>query len=417
MKRKVTHDTKTVFSESDVKTEVTDDETPVQKKARNNRQGSSSDTISMEVVSPLGAPIKYLERNGSPSLWIALPRAEKPHILEFVLEEQLIDVTPERFKVFLTDWLLSVQQQMIQMLENDDLRKTIKSASVKYQETLNRHDDRLYFFLLKVLKFILETQTFVIFEEERSWMCFIRRFTKNWKLKEEIDETVLTSVFATLSKNAKREMSSFFPGSQRQKTKEVKVYYCHILRFVLKFTFNTLRHVFKLKPINWYYFYDGELEEEHDEHDVKPQVVPFPTLVSYDSSSGTIKKNPTTTVSFAAPSVQVAEEQDVKPQLPLAVPLAEPVYEPKSHLLPKEAVPTVPPPHFPSSLTGDDETGTSRSLNSPFVSDESVPPNWIDMVLQHNAILKSQEARWEARYQELKAEIQELKEEKRRGLI
>ncbi|CAO4360550.1 unnamed protein product [Caenorhabditis nigoni] len=683
MKRKITHDTRTAFSESDVKTEVTEDEAPVRKRARTNRQGSSSDTISsaLTLVTPFGPPLTYLERNESPSLWITLPRAEKSQLLDFVLEYRLMDVTPERFKVFLTDWLLFAQQQMIQMLRDDGLRKNIESLKFNCQKPINRSDDRLCIFLQKTLKTVLVTNKFSFFEGEPSWWSFIRRFAKNCNLNKEIDENVLTSVFVLLSKDAKREISSFFPGSQRQKTKEAKVYYCHILRFVLKFTFNTLRHVFKWKPqncyfiydgeleedttvdqnevkpqiaplrapvyvpevlptvvvpfpttatndsmdyisgiplgspsmylernqypslwislpaanksqlleffledelikglskpfkafltdwlvsvqqqmiealkndglretieavkvypqkylprcdkrlrtflehilptvldtqnfaifggqqsplldfiscfvkkrnlrneideavfpsvivslnkrartaissffagskrekskevktycyhilrfalkfalntlrhvfkfepYNWSFFYDGELEEEWEndtvENEVKPQVVAFPTPATYGSTSGTITKNPTTVVSFGAPSMQVAEERDVKPQLPLTVPFAAPVYEPQSSLLPKVVVPTVPPPNVPSSSNAsDNEDGTSRRLNSQFVSDKSVPPNWIDMVLQHNAILKSQEARWEARYQELKAEIQELKEEKRRGLI
>ncbi|PIC55664.1 hypothetical protein B9Z55_000847 [Caenorhabditis nigoni] len=649
MKRKITHDTRTAFSESDVKTEVTEDEAPVRKRARTNRQGSSSDTISsaLTLVTPFGPPSKYLERNESPSLWITLPRAEKSQLLDFVLEYRLMDVTPERFKVFLTDWLLfaqqqmiqmlrddvskdakreissffpgsqrqktkeakvyychilrfvlkftfntlrhvfkwkpqncyfiydgkleedatvdqnevkpqisplrahvyvpevlptvvvpfpttttndsmdyisgislgspsiylernqypslwislpaanksqllefvledelikglskpfkafltdwlvSVQQQMIEALKNDVLRKTIEAVKVYQQKYLPRCDKRLRMFLEHILPTVLDTQNFAIFGGQQSPLLdFISCFVKKRNLRNEIDEAVFPSVIVSLNKRARTAISSFFAGSKREKSKEAKTYCYHILRFALKFALNTLRHVFKFEPYNWSFFYDGELEEEWEnatveneiqpqvvafptpatygstsgtitknpttvvssgamhleqfaeERDVKPPVVPFPAPVSYDSSSGSIAKNPTTTASFGSPSMQVAEERDVKPQLPLTVPFAAPVYEPQSNLLPKVVVPTVPPPNVPSSSNAsDNEDGTSRRLNSQFVSDKSVPPNWIDMVLQHNAIIKSQEARWEARYQELKAEIQELKDEKRRGLI
>ncbi|CAO4360551.1 unnamed protein product [Caenorhabditis nigoni] len=364
MKRKVTDDTRTVFSASNIKTEVAEDETPVWKKPRTNRQDSLYETISTEVpfVTPLGAPLKYLNRNRFTSLWIALPRADQSQLLKFVLGDKPIEGLPGSFKVFLADWLMSVQQKMIGTLNCDGLRKTMKSVNVKCHESIKRSDERICTFLQKTLRTILETQKLFIFERELSWIIFIRRFAKNWKLKEEIDETVLTSVFAELSKKAKKEMSSFFTGSQEHKSKEAKVYYCHILRFVVKFTFNTLRHVFKFDSENSTFFYDGELEED--------------ATVYQRSQWG-----------------NVAEENEVKPR----------------HLLPKEVVSRVPPPNVPSSLTGDDGAGTSRRLNSQFVSDESVPRKWIDA-------FKSQEARWEARYQELKAEIRELKEEKRRRL-
>ncbi|CAO4359797.1 unnamed protein product [Caenorhabditis nigoni] len=374
-----------------------------------------------------GVPSMYLERNEHPSLWMTMPRADQSELLAFVLEDKPRNVIPKRFKQFLTDWLLSVQQKMIETLQNDGLRKSIKSVKIWAHEYLSRRDDRIYFFLLKIVETVFDTQTFVIFERGTMWLSFIKRFIKNGKFNKEIDETVLTSVFGTLSKKAVKAMSSFFNGSQEDKSKQVKVYYFHILRFVFIFTFNTLRFAFKFDSKNSRFYYDGSLEEDElqqaewenfaEEQDVKPQVVPFPISVLHDSSSGTITKNQTTSVSLGAPSMQVAEEQDVKPQLPLAVPLAIPVHETQGHLLPKEVVPTVPPSNVPSSSNIEDK----MSQYMQFFDSSLVPQKWLNafkMVVQHNEYLKSQEAKLEARYRELKEEVRELKEEKKRkGLI
>ncbi|PIC55219.1 hypothetical protein B9Z55_000583 [Caenorhabditis nigoni] len=451
--------------------EENDVQPPVNQYRTHVEYDSSSGTISIDPTTdiPFGVPSMYLERNEHPSLWMTMPRADQSELLAFVLEDKPRNVIPKRFKQFLTDWLLSVQQKMIETLQNDGLRKTIKSVKIRAHEYPSRRDDRIYFFLKEILETVFDTEGFVIFERGTRWLSFIKRFIKNGKLNKEIDETVLTSVFGTLSKKAIKAMSSFFNGSQEDKSKQVKVYYFHILRFVFILTFNTLRYAFKFDPKNSRFYYDGSLEEDElsnrqaewekvaEENDVKPQVNQYRTPVSYDSSSGTISKHPTTAVSFGAPAMHLesvteerevkhrvvrfaepvydvistvpppnvpssldtanwesfAEEHDVKPQLPLANPFGAPVAVARSHLLPKEVVPTVPPSNVPSSSNIEDK----MSQYMQFFDSSLVPQKWLNafkMVVQHNEYLKSQEAKLEARYRELKEEVREMKEEKKR---
>ncbi|PIC55660.1 hypothetical protein B9Z55_000844 [Caenorhabditis nigoni] len=387
----------------------------------------TSGNVSMGPIFAINAPSTYLERNEYPSLWITLPKADQSQLLRFVLGESLTRRLPKGFKVLLTDWLLSVQHRMIETLERDGLRNTIESL-IKCQESLKRSDERLCFFVEKVMRDVLETKHFAIFEGERVWIDFIRSFVKDMSLTEKFGKAELKTVSKQLDQCAQNKVISFFSELDRKRRGQAPIYFYHILRFALKFALNTLRHVFKFDSENSTFFYDGELETEEfsyqnsemekvaEEHDVKPQVVPFPVPVSYDSSSGTISKNPTTTVSFGAPSMQVAEERDVKPQLPLAVPLEAPVQKPQGHLPPKEVVPTVPPSNDPSSSN----IGDKMSQYMQFFDSSLVPQKWLNafkMVVQHNEYLKSQEARLKARYKELKAEVQELKEEKRRRMI
>ncbi|CAO4360548.1 unnamed protein product [Caenorhabditis nigoni] len=411
-----TSDWEKVAEEHDVKPQVAPFPTPV-----------ISGTISMDPIAAIAAPSMYLDRNELPSLWITLPRADQSQLLKFVLGKHLIRLLPERFKTLLTDWLLSVQQKMIETLKRDGLRNTIESL-IKCHEPLKRSDERLCFFLEKVMIDVFETKQFAIFEGERVWIDFIRSFVRDMSLTENFEKTELKIVSKQLNQCAQREVMSLFSGSDRRKDRESRIYFYRILRFALMFALNTLRHVFKFDSENSTFFYDGELEEGGisyqtsdwekvtEERDVKSQVAPFTAPTTNGSTSGTISKNPTTVVSFAAPSIQVAEERDVKPQLLLAVPFAAPVQKPQSHLLPKEVVPTVPPPNVPSSSNIEDK----MSQYMQFFDSSLVPQKWLNafkMVVQHNEYLKSQEARLEARYKELKAEVQEMKEEKRRRMI
>ncbi|ULU10012.1 hypothetical protein L3Y34_014393 [Caenorhabditis briggsae] len=293
MKRKVTHRTRTAYSDSDVKTEVTEAETPAKKRKITNKRKKAkksendSSSIYLTSVIPLGASSMYLERNQSPSLWITLPRADQSQLLDFFLEDELIKILPQRLKVFLTDWLSSAQQKMIEMLKNDDLRKTIESMKVKCQQTIIRSDKRLRFFLRGILKTVFNTQRFAILERKSSWLTFISSFVKNRKLKKEVDEVVLMRVFTSLDKTANSKLSSFFPVS-RQKI-----------------------------------FYDGELEEEGicnqkstsekvvEEHDEKLQRFPFPTHVTSSSTSGTISMDLYSAIPLGAPSMYLERNESL----------------------------------------------------------------------------------------------------------
>ncbi|PIC55662.1 hypothetical protein B9Z55_000845 [Caenorhabditis nigoni] len=395
-----------------------------------------TDSIDLISVIPFGVPSMYLERNQHPSLWITFPQSKQSHLLEFVLEDELIRVTPEPFKAFLTDWLLSVQQQMIQFLKDDGLRN-IGLVKVQAPKTLGRCDGRPRILVERTLNAVFQTKQFPIFEGGKQWMKFIRKFIQTGLWTHPPDETELKLTSRQVNKNARIAVSSFFRETdetkeskeqRKQRYKTEQIYYYRILRFALKFALNTLRHVFKFDSENSTFFYDGELEEGGisyqtsdwenvaEERDVKPQVVPFTAPTTNGSTSSTISKNPTTTASFGPPSMHVAEEHDVKPQLPLAVPLEAPVQKPQGHLPPKDIVPTVPPPNVPSSSNIDDK----MSQYMQFFDSSLVPQKWLNafkMVVQHNEYLKSQEARLEARYKELKAEVQEMKEEKRRRMI
>ncbi|CAS00042.1 Protein CBG25203 [Caenorhabditis briggsae] len=274
MKRKVTHRTRTAYSDSDVKTEVTEAETPAKKRKITNKRKKAkksendSSSIYLTSVIPLGASSMYLERNQSPSLWITLPRADQSQLLDFFLEDELIKILPQRLKVFLTDWLSSAQQKMIEMLKNDDLRKTIESMKVKCQQTIIRSDKRLRFFLRGILKTVFNTQRFAILERKSSWLTFISSFVKNRKLKKEVDEVVLMRVFTS-------------------------------------------------------FFYDGELEEEGicnqkstsekvvEEHDEKLQRFPFPTHVTSSSTSGTISMDLYSAIPLGAPSMYLERNESL----------------------------------------------------------------------------------------------------------
>ncbi|PIC55221.1 hypothetical protein B9Z55_000584 [Caenorhabditis nigoni] len=241
---------------------------PVTEKYVKSLQTPKSEIVSIGFNSAikLGAPLMYLERNESSSLWISFPRAKKSELLKFVLDQKLINVTPGPFKVFLTDWLLSVQHEIIGMLKSDSLRTNLRSAKIKVQEYLHRSEGKLHSFVEEILKLVLEPQSFPIFDEEPLWLEFICKFVGNWSFLKEIDENVLRKSFAPANEYALSDVATFFSGSMQEKNEKANVYYYQILRFALKFALNSIRHVFKMDPKNGYFYHDGELEEVIEEN-------------------------------------------------------------------------------------------------------------------------------------------------------
>ncbi|UMM13487.1 hypothetical protein L5515_001731 [Caenorhabditis briggsae] len=382
------------------------------------------------------APSMFLERNQFPSLWITLPQKTIP-LLEFVLEKKLISVLPGPLKVFLADWLMAVKRQMKGMLQNDVLRKKIKSVMAKDENILEHIDVRLRNFLREMLVTVLQTEEFAIFENG-PWLPFAQNITRNVPLTTKLDETQLKILSTQLNKNVRDVISSFFTGPRESKSDIRKIYH-QILLFVVKFTLNTLRHVLKFDPQTLRFFYDGEIEDE-----------------------ATTKSNYQTTYQNSHEK-NVVEERVVNPRKFL---LPTPAVVPKIDRLPRDFDPTVPPPQvthssnngikksfikefnpvvtsnssLPASNSSalnnnlleevtEEELLSARNLRPSSVASatafsslsaidrEKVPEKWINaykMTLEINRNLKAELGRLDARHKELKEEVNELKAAKLR---
>ncbi|CAO4359794.1 unnamed protein product [Caenorhabditis nigoni] len=351
---------------------------------------------------PFGFPSLYLERNGYSSLWITLPRAHKSQFLKFILEDELIQVTPVDLKIFLTDWLLSVQQQMIRILKSDELRSNIQWLMINRQDSLESKDDKLSVFLEKILKSVLHTEQFPIFEGGKL-ISNIRSFIGKKLLERAFDETKLRSASKDLSKAAKNALLAFLPGTTRPRNQQAQNYCYHIYRFVLKFTFNTLRLVFKFDSGSCRFLYDGELEIKgvsNPQTEIVEEMEMESEAVAYDSKVGIISMEQSADVPFDEPSMHSDpfEELEVKPPLPILVPFGAPGHEPESHMYPEEVVSTMTSPDVPSSV--------------PNSGPQSIPApdgliNALGMIIQLN----------EERFQKLESKIHELEEEIRKERI
>ncbi|ULU12538.1 hypothetical protein L3Y34_015653 [Caenorhabditis briggsae] len=466
MKRK--QNKRKVFSDSDNDTAVTETEAPVRvrkrhlgRREREHARLSSNDNNfseqrnfskrttstsfstaskpfsmnpTIDILSQ--APSMFLERNQFPSLWITLPQKTIP-LLEFVLEKKLISVLPGPLKVFLADWLMAVKRQMKGMLQNDVLRKKIKSVMAKDENILEHIDVRLRNFLREMLVTVLQTEEFAIFENG-PWLPFAQNITRNVPLTTKLDETQLKILSTQLNKNVRDVISSFFTGPRESKSDIRKIYH-QILLFVVKFTLNTLRHVLKFDPQTLRFFYDGEIEDE-----------------------ATTKSNYQTTYQNSHEK-NVVEERVVNP---LKFLLPTPAVVPKIDRLPRDFDPTVPPPQvthssnngikksfikefnpvvtsnssLPASNSSalnnnlleevtEEELLSARNLRPSSVASatafsslsaidrEKVPEKWINaykMTLEINRNLKAELGRLDARHKELKEEVNELKAAKLR---
>ncbi|CAO4361948.1 unnamed protein product [Caenorhabditis nigoni] len=459
MKRK--QNKRKVFSDSDNDTAVTETEAPVRvrkrplgrrereharlssndkrkdhqpKKRTSNSFSSTFKSFSMNPTIDIQAqaPSMFLDRNQFPSLWFTLPRAKKPQLLEVVMERKLIRILPGPLKVFLTDWLIVVQQRMEGTLQGDVLRKTIKSMKVANGIIIRHNDVRLRNFLKEMLVTVLQTEEFAIFENG-PWLPFAQNITSNVLLTTKLDETQLKILSTQLNKNVRDVVSSFFTGSRESKSEIRKIYY-QILLFVVKFTLNTLRHVLKFDPQTLHFFYDGEIEDEE-----------------------TSKSNYQTTYQNSHEK-SVVEEHVVNPRKIL---LPTPAVVPEVDRMPSDFDPTVPPPQvthssnngikksfikevnpvvasnssLPASSSSapnnnlleevtEEELISARNLRPPSVASatvfsslsaidrEKVPEKWINaykMTLEINRNLKAELGRLDARHKELKEEVNELK--------
>ncbi|EFP06244.1 hypothetical protein CRE_06766 [Caenorhabditis remanei] len=235
-----------------------------------------------------------LTRGRQSSLWTSLPCKERDNILELVFENGFIEELPEDAKSFLIDYVLDVRNKMRKILEKNSLRHDIESElsgnSSAYVMKLD--DRRIERFLVDTLDNVFNTEHMIVFRGEWRNCVFdvIKTLGKVPFGELPYCSEIYESVCQKMNSSSLELISSYFKQETPDGGQSLLAHtLLQLLRFVVKLSLNTIRHVFHFDPRTHRVTYDGELDEEvtdFGEYDqAEPRFIKSEPFIENETSS------------------------------------------------------------------------------------------------------------------------------------
>uniref|UniRef100_A0A8R1HTP5 Uncharacterized protein n=1 Tax=Caenorhabditis japonica TaxID=281687 RepID=A0A8R1HTP5_CAEJA len=222
--------------------------------------GCSRDLIHFSYVSKIN--VENAQRATTPitvSLWLSIPCTGRQHLLEHVFEDGLLQLLPENVKEFLTVWMISVRKQMRSLLKNSELLSTAEKIFDRRTKgkRMELNDEKVEEFLVQICKKVMNSkESFQVFSWQ--WAKGVMKKINSKNDKPTWREMLMTTQCDT---PATRQLSALFSDTKSDSSLLAHLLF-QLLCFLTRFSYHTIRHVFKFTTKNKSLIYDGVLEEE-----------------------------------------------------------------------------------------------------------------------------------------------------------